>query len=129
MGGEEANVTVRTWGEHGAREVTAPDGAIWERRPHWEVGEALDIIDNVRGAKIAGSGFPVYKGAGSRLQRSLISWFLDVLATEHGFTEVWPPAVVNAASTSGRARSRTRRTRCTSRRATTCAWSPRPRSR
>ena len=46
-----------------------------DRRPHWELAEALDIIDNVRGAKIAGSGFPVYKGAGSRLQRSLIRGF------------------------------------------------------
>ena len=44
--------------------ATAPDGSAWERRPHWEIGEALDIIDNPRGAKIAGSGFPVYKGAG-----------------------------------------------------------------
>ena len=59
------------------------------------------MIDNVRGAKVAGSGFPVYTGAGSRLQRSLISWFLDVHTTEHGFTEVWPPAVVNTASARG----------------------------
>jgi seryl-tRNA synthetase len=101
VGGEEANVTVRTWGEHRARATTDPDGTAWERRPHWEVGEALDIIDNPRGAKIAGSGFPVYKGQGSRLQRSLISWFLDVHTTEHGFTEVWPPAVVNSASARG----------------------------
>ncbi len=101
VGGEEANVTVRTWGEQGTREVVAVDGTTWERRPHWEIGEALDIIDNPRGAKIAGSGFPVYKGAGSRLQRSLISWFLDVHTAEHGFTEVWPPAVVNAASARG----------------------------
>jgi seryl-tRNA synthetase len=101
VGGEEANVTVRTWGENGARVVTAEDGTTWERRPHWEIGEALDIIDNPRGAKIAGSGFPVYKGGGSRLQRSLISWFLDVHTEEHGFTEVWPPAVVNAASARG----------------------------
>jgi seryl-tRNA synthetase len=101
VGGEEANVTVRTWGAPGTREATAADGTAWERRPHWDVGEALDIIDNPRGAKIAGSGFPVYKGAGSRLQRSLISWFLDVHTTEHGFTEVWPPAVVNAASARG----------------------------
>jgi seryl-tRNA synthetase len=101
VGGEEANVTVRTWGERRAREVTAADGATWERRPHWEIGDALGIIDNPRGAKIAGSGFPVYKGAGSRLQRSLISWFLDVHTQEHGFTEVWPPAVVNAASARG----------------------------
>jgi seryl-tRNA synthetase len=103
VGGEEANVTVRTWGENATREVTSADadGGTWTRRPHWEIGEALDIIDNPRGAKIAGSGFPVYKGAGSRLQRSLISWFLDVHTAEHGFTEVWPPAVVNSASARG----------------------------
>ena len=101
VGGEEAIVTVRTWGEPGSHEETGAGGETWVRRPHWEIGEALDIIDNPRGAKIAGSGFPVYKGAGSRLQRSLISWFLDVHTTEHGFTEVWPPAVVNAASARG----------------------------
>ncbi|HEY6571652.1 MAG TPA: serine--tRNA ligase, partial [Candidatus Limnocylindrales bacterium] len=101
VGGEEANVTVRTWGERASREVAAGDGSTWTRRPHWEIAEALDIIDNVRGAKIAGSGFPVYKGAGSRLQRSLISWFLDVHTAEHGFTEIWPPVVVNTASARG----------------------------
>lgn len=101
VGGEEANVTVRTWGEPAGNTAAGPDGATWTRRPHWEIGEALDIIDNPRGAKIAGSGFPVYKGQGSRLQRSLISWFLDVHTGEHGFTEVWPPAVVNAASARG----------------------------
>src|SRR3954469_840406 len=101
VGGEEANQTVRSWGNPGAHEETAADGTPWARRPHWELGEALDIIDNARGAKVAGSGFPVYKGLGSRLQRSLISWFLDVHTTEHGFTEVWPPAVVNTASARG----------------------------
>jgi seryl-tRNA synthetase len=101
VGGEEANVTVRTWGDQLAREETAPDGAAWTRRPHWELGASLGMIDNARGAKVAGSGFPVYTGAGSRLQRSLISWFLDVHTTEHGFTEVWPPAVVNTASARG----------------------------
>jgi seryl-tRNA synthetase len=100
VGGEEANVTVRTWGEQATRTVSGDDGD-WDRRPHWEIGDSLGIIDNARGAKIAGSGFPVYKGAGSRLQRSLISWFLDVHTEEHGFTEVWPPAVVNAASARG----------------------------
>ena len=78
VGGEEANVTVRTWGEQlpseqpveGEVGADAPaGGATWTRKPHWELGEALDIIDNARGAKIAGSGFPVYKGAGSALQR------------------------------------------------------------
>ena len=78
-----------------------PGGATWTRKPHWELGETLDIIDNARGAKIAGSGFPVYKGAGSALQRGLISWFLDVHTRENGFTEVWPPAVVNTASATG----------------------------
>jgi seryl-tRNA synthetase len=96
VGGEDANVTVRTWGDQRPREAGG-----WTRKPHWELAEGLDIIDNARGAKIAGSGFPVYKGAGSRLQRSLISWFLDVHTAENGFTEVWPPAVVNAASARG----------------------------
>jgi seryl-tRNA synthetase len=110
IGGEEANVTVRTWGEllpveqprDGEVGADAPPGGeTWIRRPHWELGEALDIIDNARGAKIAGSGFPVYKGAGSALQRALINWFLDVHTRENGMTEVWPPAVVNTASATG----------------------------
>ncbi|MEX2012039.1 MAG: serine--tRNA ligase [Chloroflexota bacterium] len=110
VGGLEANVTVRTWGDQLPREqplsgevgADAPaGGATWTRKPHWELAEALDIIDNARGAKIAGSGFPVYKGAGSRLQRALINWFLDIHVTENGMTEVWPPAVVNADSARG----------------------------
>jgi seryl-tRNA synthetase len=110
VGGEEANVTVRTWGDQLPREQprdgevgadAEPGAATWTRRPHWEIAEALGIIDNARGAKVAGSGFPVYKGAGSALQRALISWFLDVHTREHGFTEVWPPAVVNEASARG----------------------------
>jgi len=96
VGGEEANVTVRTWGE-----PLAVDDGGWTRKPHWELGEALGILDNVRGAKIAGSGFPVYKGAGSALQRGLINWFLDVHTRENGMTEIWPPAVVNTASATG----------------------------
>jgi seryl-tRNA synthetase len=96
VGGEEANVTIRTWGE---RLPLDEDG--WTRKPHWELGDALGILDNVRGAKIAGSGFPVYKGAGSALQRGLINWFLDVHTRENGMTEVWPPAVVNTASATG----------------------------
>jgi seryl-tRNA synthetase len=110
VGGEEANVTIRTWGEQlphaqphegeiGADAVL--DGATWERRPHWDVAERLGIIDLARGAKIAGSGFPVYRGAGSGLQRALIMWFLDVHTRENGFTEIWPPVVVNAASARG----------------------------
>jgi len=110
VGGEEANVTIRTWGEQLAREQPAEGevgadapagGATWARRPHWELAEALDIIDLPRGAKVAGSGFPVYKGAGAALQRALISWFLDVHTRENGFTEIWPPVVVNQASARG----------------------------
>ena len=96
VGGEEANVTVRTWGDQ-----LPLDAGGWSRRPHWEIGTDLDIIDNPRGAKVAGSGFPVYKGAGSALQRALISWFLDVHTRENGMTEIWPPAVVNTASATG----------------------------
>jgi len=110
IGGEEANVTIRTWGEQLGRmqpvdgEVGAgapAGGASWERKPHWDVAEALDIIDLPRGAKITGSGFPVYKGAGAALQRALISWFLDVHTRENGFTEIWPPVLINQASARG----------------------------
>jgi seryl-tRNA synthetase len=92
VGGEEANVTIRTWGE------PLPRGNL---RPHWELAEALGIIDNARGAKITGTGWPVYLGAGSTLQRALIGWFLDVHTSEHGMTEVWPPVLVNADSARG----------------------------
>jgi seryl-tRNA synthetase len=110
VGGEEAIVTVRSWGDQlprtqplvGEVGADAPaGGATWERRPHWEIGDGLGLFDLERGAKVAGSGFPVYTGLGSRLQRSLINWFLDVHVTENGFTEVWPPVVVNAASARG----------------------------
>jgi seryl-tRNA synthetase len=109
VGGEDANAVIRTWGEPLPHEEQASNdghdgltvGWSWERKPHWEIGEDLGIIDNARGAKITGSGFPVYRGEGSALQRALIMWFLDVHVSENGFTEVWPPAVVNAASARG----------------------------
>jgi seryl-tRNA synthetase len=110
VGGEEANVTIRVWGEQLPREQpfdgevgadAEAGGATWMRKPHWELGDTLGIIDNARGAKITGSGFPVYRGAGSALQRGLINWFLDVHTRENGMTEVWPPAVVNTDSARG----------------------------
>ncbi len=110
VGDADANVVVRTWGEllprvqHHAGEVGADADAAagtWERKPHWEIAEALDIIDLERGAKIAGSGFPVYKGAGAALQRALIDFFLGVHTRENGFLEIWPPVVVNTASARG----------------------------
>ena len=110
IGGEEANLTVRTWGEQlpveqpleGEVGTDAPaGGATWRRRPHWDIATDLDIVDSIRGAKIAGSGFPVYKGAGSALERGLIQWFMDTLTAESGFTEIWPPVVVNEDSARG----------------------------
>ena len=110
VGGEEANVTIRTWGEQLPHDVplegevgadASAGAATWVRRPHWEVAEALGIIDLARGAKITGSGFPVYMGAGSALQRAVIMWCLDVHTRENGFTEVWPPIMVNQASARG----------------------------
>ncbi len=110
VGGEEANVTIRTWGEQLPRiqprngeagAAATPGTGTWERRPHWEIGERLGMIDLARGAKVAGSGFPVYVGAGAALERALISYFLDVHTRENGFTEVWPPVMVNADSARG----------------------------
>jgi seryl-tRNA synthetase len=100
VGDASANRTVRTWGEQLPREATT-DGQAWSRRPHWDIGADLKMFDLERGAKITGSGFPVYMGAGSRLQRALIDFMLDIHTTEHGMTEVWPPAVVNSASARG----------------------------
>ena len=108
VGGEDANVTVRAWGDQLPR--VHPDAGdigadasmgAWERKPHWELAERLGMFDLERGAKIAGSGFPVYRAAGAALQRALIDWFLEVHTREHGMTEIWPPAIVNADSARG----------------------------
>jgi len=90
---ESANVIVRAWGER--REFS------FEPAPHWELATALDIIDFDRGSKIAGSGFILYKGLGARLERSLISWMLDVHTSEHGYREVFPPFLVNCKAMTG----------------------------
>ncbi len=89
-GGEEANTVVRSWG------VPRADGALL--KPHWEIGEALGVLDLARGAKISGSGFIVYRGIGARLVRSLMNMMLDVHTQEHGYEECWVPLVVNRAS-------------------------------
>ncbi len=65
--------------------------------PHWELAKKYDIIDFELGVKLTGAGFPVYKGQGARLQRALISFFLDE-NTSAGYTEVMPPLMVNEAS-------------------------------
>jgi seryl-tRNA synthetase len=89
--GPEDNPVVRSWGE------PVPPG---ERPPHWEIGQRLGLFDLERGAKISGSGFVLYTGAGARLQRALIGLFLE-MATARGYTEVWPPVLVNADSARG----------------------------
>jgi len=89
--GEQDNAFVRAWGEPAA-EGSAP--------PHWEIGERLALFDLDRGAKIAGSGFIVYTGPGARLQRALIGLMLEI-AERHGYTEIWSPLLVNAASARG----------------------------
>ena len=71
----------------------APDPDAGEGRPHWEIGEALGLIDFERGAKISGSRFYVLRGQAARLQRALIAWMLD-LHRERGFDEVYVPFVV-----------------------------------
>ncbi len=63
-------------------------------KPHWELGPALDIIDFDRGAKLAGTRFYVLKGLGARLQRALISFYLDMHTQQHGFTELYTPFLV-----------------------------------
>jgi seryl-tRNA synthetase len=68
-----------------------------DAKPHWELIKELDIIDFELGVKIAGAGFPVYKGKGAKLQRALINFFLDE-ASAAGYAEVQPPILVNAAS-------------------------------
>ena len=93
LGGEEANAVLRTWGE--------PRSFHFEPRPHWEIGAELGLLDLAAGAKVAGSGFPVYRGMGARLQRALINFFLDLHTREHGYTEVEPPFVVTRESMQG----------------------------
>jgi len=91
-GDETHNVVVRSWGEPRAAESV---------KPHWDVGEALGLFDLPRGAKVSGSGFIVYRGAGARLVRSLMNLMLDLHTTEFGYDETWVPVVVNRATMTG----------------------------
>jgi seryl-tRNA synthetase len=85
---ESENVLVRSVGE--------PRQFDFEPLPHWDLGPALDIIDFDRGVKISGTRFYVLKGLGARLQRALITWMIDVHVKEHGYTEVYPPFLVQS---------------------------------
>lgn len=90
---EADNVVVREWG-------TKPEFAF-EPKPHWELGESLKMLDFPAGSKISGSGFPLYTGIGARFQRALISFMIDFQTQERGYTEVYPPYLVNAESLIG----------------------------
>jgi seryl-tRNA synthetase len=91
--GEESNVVVRSWGEK-------PEFGF-EPKPHWDLCEALGLVDFARAAKISGSGFAVYTGWGARLQRALFNYMADLHTVEGSYTEVYPPFLVNAASLVG----------------------------
>ncbi len=83
---DRANVVLRTEGE--------PRPFGFTPKPHWELGPELGIIDFDRGVKISGSRFYVLRGAGAALQRALIAWMLDLHTRTHGYTEIYPPALV-----------------------------------
>jgi seryl-tRNA synthetase len=91
-GDESHNTVVRSWGT-----PRAADGV----KPHWEIGEALKLIDLPRGAKISGSGFIVFRSGGARLVRSLMNLMLDLHTREHGYEELWVPVVVNRTAMTG----------------------------
>ena len=91
-GDESHNAIVSEWGT-----PRAPQGV----KPHWEIGAQLGLFDLERAAKISGSGFVVYRKAGARLVRALMSFFMDTHRDEHGYEEVWPPLLVNRASMTG----------------------------
>ena len=88
----EDNIVAR----EGGQKPTLPSSAV----PHWELVKKYDIVDFETGAKITGSGFPLYKGKGARLQRALIQYFLDY-NTKAGYTEYLPPLMVNEATAYG----------------------------
>ncbi len=90
---DSENVEIRRYSE--------PRKFDFEPKAHWDLGVDLDILDFDRGAKIAGSRFTVYKGLGSRLERSIIQFFLNTHTEESGYTEIFPPYMVNRASMTG----------------------------
>ncbi len=90
---EEDNKVVKVHGEK-------PSFAF-EPKPHWEIGENLDILDFKRAAKITGSRFTIYKSFGALLERALINFMLDLHTCEHGYTEILPPFMVNRDTMTG----------------------------
>lgn len=94
VGASEAdNVEIRKWGEIPAFSFSP--------KPHWEIGEALGILDFERGAKLTGARFTLYRGAGARLERALINFMLDLHTERHNYVEMLPPFMVNRESMTG----------------------------
>jgi len=87
---ETDNVEVKQWGE-------IPEFAF-DPKPHWEIGEKLGILDFERAAKMSGARFALLKGLGSKLERALTNFMLDLHTQKHGYVEVLPPFMVNSAS-------------------------------
>lgn len=87
------NLEVRKWGE--------PRKFAFEPQAHWDIGEALDILDFERGSKVTGARFTFYKGLGARLERALINFMLDLHTGQHGYTEIFPPFMVHRDSMVG----------------------------
>lgn len=90
---DSANPVIRTWGE--------PTKFGFEPKAHWEIGEKLGILDFERGVKVSGARSVFYKGLGSRLERAVVNFFLDVHTSKHGYTEFFPPFMVNSSSMVG----------------------------
>ena len=87
------NVVVETWG--------TPPVFDFQPKDHMQIGTALDLFDFARGAKVAGAGFPVYKGYGAQLERALLNFMLDTHTRSNGYCEIFPPFMVNADSLFG----------------------------
>src|SRR3989338_2699856 len=88
------NTEVREWGE--------PKSFSFKPKEHTEIGQKLGIFDLARASKISGSGFVLFgPGVGARLQRALVNFMLDYHTEHHGYTECWPPALVNRATMTG----------------------------
>lgn len=87
------NEEIRKWGE--------PTKFDFEPKPHWTIGEEFNILDPATAGKITGARFMVYKGLGARLERAVINFMLDTHVEKHGYTEIFPPFMVNRKSMTG----------------------------
>lgn len=90
---DEDNIEIRKWGE--------PTNFDFEPKAHWDIGSDLDILDFERASKLTGARFSLFKGAGALLERALINFMLDMHTTDHGYTEVSTPFMVNRDSMIG----------------------------